>query len=167
MVGALTLARSSRLGTSVTTDQPRVPVEVLEEATLEAARAWCRTRFDYAGPYLAEDGAERHQERDARRAAEDPAFRSAIAFAAPILYAAGRDRLVEAGSAPPPDLGPEEKRLLLRLALGTFDSRTECRFRHRRTRETLSCLDLRVHDLDDWETEDRLVVEADWRPRHA
>jgi hypothetical protein len=83
--------RSSGLEATVTTDQPRVPVEVLEEATLEAARAWCRTRFDYDGPYLAEDGAEQHLERDAARTAEDPALQSAVAFAAPILFAAGLD----------------------------------------------------------------------------
>lgn len=66
-----------------------------------------------------------------------------------------------------PDLASEEKRLLLRVALGTFNSRTECRFRHRLTGETLSRLDLRVHDLDEWAAEARLVVEAEWRPSRA
>jgi hypothetical protein len=66
-----------------------------------------------------------------------------------------------------PDLTSEEKRFLLRLALGTFDSRTECRLRHRHTGETLSFLDLRIHELAEWETEDRLVIETAWRPSRA
>lgn len=76
---------------------PQIPAEVLDEAILAAARAWCETRFDYpADDY---EGAERHLERDARRTTEDPAFRSAIAFAAPILFTAGRNQPAPLDSA--------------------------------------------------------------------
>jgi hypothetical protein len=62
---------------------PQIPDEVLDAAILAAARAWCQTRNDYEG---AED-----LERDAIRTAEDAALQSALAFAAPILFAAGLD----------------------------------------------------------------------------
>ena len=55
---------------------------------------------------------------------------------------------------------------LLDFALGSNATRrTEHRFRHRETGETRKELDLRIHKLADWVSEDRTVIEWEWESR--
>lgn len=58
-----------------------------------------------------------------------------------------------------------DRAVLLRLALGKPEMRTERRFRNVLTGETAEQLDLRVHDFADWVSEQRAVITTAWEVR--
>lgn len=67
-----------------------LPAEVLEEAILAAARAYCREQYDYSGPYTSPTGGEEHLERDARTFVQEKVFRTWVQAAGEVIFAAGR-----------------------------------------------------------------------------
>lgn len=59
-------------------------------------------------------------------------------------------------------LDDPDRRVLLRLAVGRHSSRAEHRFRHKETGETREFLDMRIHNVRDWESQWRSIIETEW-----
>lgn len=57
----------------------------------------------------------------------------------------------------------EERRALIRVALGNTNQRTEHRFRHRTSGLTVVQLDLSSTSIREWVSEWRTVIETEWR----